>query len=85
MSQKNKTPSITLQTLGIAIQVIEKEISELNEIYKGGAATAEDDIWMYDLDRAALNLEEVYTYTIETEKIINFPKYDGLVSRKSNR
>lgn len=73
----------------MAIQAIEKEISEMDKAYQQSLDTpddhlwtSDDDIWRYDLDRAAENLKEVYTYTIEAEKIINFPKYEKLVSRK---
>jgi hypothetical protein len=66
----------------MAIQAIDNEISAMKEHFKKGDTTAEDDIWFYDLDRAADNLEEVYNYRIETEKIINFPKYETLINRK---
>ncbi len=77
-----ETPTITLQTMAMAIRTIDHELTKMKELYALGTATAEDDIWTYDLERAAINLEEVYNYTIETKKVINFPKYDKLINRK---
>jgi hypothetical protein len=91
MTNENDEPSISLQTIVMAIQAIEKELVEMDERYKQSTVTPKDnlwtendDIWRYDLDRAAQNLEEVYTHTIEAQKIINFPKYEQLVNRKSS-
>ncbi len=90
MPNEKEAPSISLQTMVMAIQAIENEISEMTTLHEQSLAapglnswTTDDDIWMYDLDRAAQNLEEVYTYTIDSRKIINFPKYEVLVNRKN--
>jgi hypothetical protein len=81
MSQEKNIPSVSLGTLLMVIQVVESEISKLSEVCKDGTPSADDEVWLYDLDRAADNLEEVYKYRIDTEKIVNFPKYEDLVRR----
>lgn len=84
MSKTTNEPSITLQTIALAIRLIEKEISEFSEINHQKRVTPEYDIRMYDLDRAARNLEDVYKYIINRDQIINFSKYEDLVNRKKS-
>lgn len=82
MSNDNEIPKVSLQTLVLLIQLVEKEISDLKKIYEEGTATQEDDIWRYDIDQAARNLKKVYTYEIENSKVIHFPSYDELIHKR---
>ena len=89
MNNENQKPILSLQTMVMAIQALEKEIKKTESLFNQSKIdpkkfpwTADDDIWRYDLDRAAQNLEEVYTHTIESNQVSNFPTYEQLVNRK---
>lgn len=79
MSNEKEIPRVSLQTLVMAIQIIEREIDEIEKVIKEDGGSANDDIWHYDLVQAAENLKEVYIY--EVKDVINFPTYEALVKK----